>query len=39
VRGPIGRLDPTTLREIDQAMLLFLGFADQWAKANADNRP
>jgi mRNA interferase MazF len=39
VRGPIGRLDPATLRELDQAMLLFLGFADHWAKANADDRP
>lgn len=32
VRGPIGHLDPVTLREIDQAMLMFLGFADHWAE-------
>jgi mRNA interferase MazF len=31
VRGPIGHLDGAALREIDQAMLLFLGFADHWA--------
>jgi len=32
VRGPIGHLAGATLREIDQAILQFLGFADHWAK-------
>jgi mRNA interferase MazF len=30
VRGPIGQLAAATLREIDQAILQFLGFADHW---------
>jgi mRNA interferase MazF len=32
VRGPIGQLDGATLREIDQAILTFLGFADHWTR-------
>lgn len=31
VRGPIAHLSAATLREIDHAMLMFLGFADHWA--------
>jgi mRNA interferase MazF len=33
VRGPIGHLDRATLREIEQAILQFLGFADHWNEA------